>query len=223
LLACRLASLSCLVPVSNCTTQHFSAHFQSDSTVSTDTEKLVLSGLCLLQPSGYQPPLRISVATVALLAWTLASLSCLVPVSKCTTQHSRAHFQSDCTVSSDTEKVVLSGLCLLQPSGCHSPLRNSFPTVALLACRLASLSCLVPVSNCTKQHFQLTFRIVVLSALILSSYYYLRSADYRHLMFNALCASALPAAACSPADWQACPAWCLYRSALHSTFSSLSE
>ncbi len=66
--------------------------------------------------------------------------------------------------------------------------------------------------------FQLTFRVIVPSALILRSWYCLGSAYYSHLDINPLCATALLLWLCSPADWQACPAWCLYRTAPHSTF-----
>ena len=72
-------------------------------------------------------------------------------------------------------------------------------------------------------HFQLTFRGIALSALILSSCYCLGSAYYSHLILNALCATALLLWLCSPGYWQACPAWCLYQTAPNSTFSSHSE
>ena len=103
----------------------------------------------------------------------------------------------------------------------------------MLAWILASLSCLVPVSNCIKEHFQLTFRVIAPSALILSSWCCLGSAYHRHLIFSALCSTALLMWLCSPGYWQACPAWCCIkilhqrassvRAQLNSTFGTAAE
>jgi len=112
---------------------------------------------------------------------------------------------------------------LVRTSEWQRPLFDRLPAAACLPADWQACPAWCLYQTAPHSTFQLTFRVIALSAPILSSCYCLGSAYHSHLIFNALCATALLLWLCSPADWQAFPAWCLYQTAPNSTFSSLPE